>query len=462
MKTIKTDVAVLGAGTAGLSARRLAEEHGARALLIEAERYGTTCARVGCMPSKLLIAAAEAAHHVRHADGFGVRATLDAVDGPAVLARVQRERDRFVGFVEEASHAIDASKRLMGRARFVDRNSLLVDDHTRVEFKTAVIATGSHPWLPPPLRGLGEHVLTNEEIFELDDLPRSVAVVGVGVIGLELGQALHRLGVEVQLFGHNDQVGPVSDPQILENVRATLGDEMTLHLSSRVEHAKVVDGGVKLTWIGGEAVFEKVLAATGRRPNVHLGIELPCQGRYEAPEHDPRTMRIGDTNLFLAGDVTMERALLHEASDEGKIAGANAARLALGQPVQAHPRRTPIAVVFTEPQMAIVGQSWQALQGTDFKVGTIDYSDQGRSRVMRKNAGRVNIYGSPDGAILGAEMFGPAVEHTAHLLAWAIQAGISVPEALRMPFYHPVIEEGIRTALRDLADQLGLADRREI
>jgi dihydrolipoamide dehydrogenase len=206
-----------------------------------------------------------------------------------------------------------------------------------------------------------------------------------------------------------------------------------------------------------------VLAATGRRPNLKLveGLDLPTNSN-RVPSYDPRTMQIGETNLFLAGDVTVDRALLHEAADEGKIAGANAARFARGDGVRAHARRVPLGVVFTHPQIAVVGQSWRELQGTEYATGTIDYSDQGRSRVMGVNQGRVNLYGSPSGKLLGAEMFGPSVEHTAHLLAWMIQAGVSIPEILRMPFYHPVIEEGIRTALRDLASNLKLADREEV
>ena len=465
MKTMDVDVAVIGAGTGGLGARRTAEKHGASTVMIESGPYGTTCARVGCMPSKLLIAAADAAHHVREAGQFGVRAELTGIDGPAVLGRVQRERDRFVGFVKEAVHDIDDTKRLRGRATFLDHTTIQVDDHTIVHAKAVVIATGSAPWLPPPLRGLGDRVITNEHVFDLADLPKSVAVVGVGVIGLELGQALHRLGVDVELFGHNEQIGPVSDPAILKEVRAVFGAEMTVRLSSPVTTAEVVDGGVKLSWDGGERVFEYVLAATGRRPNLDLGaLSVPMQTiqRIPVPVYDQRTMQIADTNLFLAGDVTVDRALLHEASDEGRIAGANAARYAQGSAVRAHARRTALGVVFTDPQIATVGQAWRDLEGTDFKVGTIDYSDQGRARVMGVNQGRVNIYGCPRGRLLGAEMFGPAVEHTAHLLAWAIQAGMTVSDALRMPFYHPVVEEGIRSALRDLAHALKLADAEEV
>src|SRR5207244_812568 len=133
MQTLKVDVAVIGAGTAGLVAYRAARAQGARTVLIEGGQYGTTCARVGCMPSKLLIAAAEAAHMIDAAPAFGVHAADKRVDGAAVMARVQRERDRFVGFVLEGVDSIPAEDRLLGHARFTGPHTLRVDDHTQIE-----------------------------------------------------------------------------------------------------------------------------------------------------------------------------------------------------------------------------------------------------------------------------------------------------------------------------------------
>ncbi len=123
---IETDVAIIGAGTAGMSAYRAALEHTPRVLVIESGVYGTTCARVGCMPSKLLIAAAEAAHAVAGAARFGVMAGPAAVDGRAVMARVRSERDRFVGFVVDAVQRWPAEHRMVGHARFVDDHTLQV------------------------------------------------------------------------------------------------------------------------------------------------------------------------------------------------------------------------------------------------------------------------------------------------------------------------------------------------
>jgi dihydrolipoamide dehydrogenase len=159
MNRITTEIAVIGAGTAGLAAYRAARAAGANAVLIEGGPYGTTCARVGCMPSKLLIAAAEAASASRRAASFGIRASGSIeVDGAAVMARLRRERDRFVGFVLDGIDTIPPAYRLRGYARFVAPDRLVVAAHTEVVFQRAVIATGSTPAIPAFLQALGERV----------------------------------------------------------------------------------------------------------------------------------------------------------------------------------------------------------------------------------------------------------------------------------------------------------------
>jgi dihydrolipoamide dehydrogenase len=157
----------------------------------------------------------------------------------------------------------------------------------------------------------------------------------------------------------------------------------------------------------------------------------------------------------VAGDATNFIPLLHEAADEGRIAGENAARVAAGKPVSCGLRRAPLGVVFTDPQIAIVGGGWQALEAGRFAVGQVNFEDQGRSRILFKNKGLLNVYGDiATGHLLGAEMIGPAAEHLGHLLAWSLQNQMTISGMLEMPFYHPVIEEGLRTALRDLDAKL--------
>ncbi len=460
-KRREIDVAIIGAGTAGLGARRAVQRAGKSVLMIDPGPFGTTCARVGCMPSKLLIAAAEAAHHVKTASTFGVHTESVRVDGPAVLGRVQAERDRFVGFVNEV---IDEAKQqdelLVGRARVVGDGRLLVNEETEVHFKSLVIATGGRPFVPPPFRGLESFVLTNEDIFELQELPESLLVIGLGVIGLELGQAFHRLGVRTTLLGRGGAVGPIGDPLVLEDATKILAGELDLHPDYELRKVAAHDGKVRLDFVDSDGKersesFDKILMAAGRLPNLDnigvdaLGIRRDERGRYDI---DPDTLQLGTGPVFVAGDVNNLHPLLHEASDDGRIAGANAARF---PEIQAVSRRTPLAIVFSDPQIAIVGKGYRGLNDCEAVVGTVDYGDQGRARVHAINRGRLRIYADKQSArLIGAEMVGPRAEHLAHLLAWAVQQGLTVEQALAMPFYHPVLEEGVRTALRDLAANL--------
>lgn len=459
MQELEVDVAVIGAGTAGLGAYRAARTHGKRAVIIESGPYGTTCARVGCMPSKLLIAAAEAAHMLEHASGFGVHAGETRIDGEAVMARVRSERDRFVGFVLEGVDAIAAEDKLRGHARFTSPHTLQVDEYTLVRFKTAVIATGSRPFVPTELHNVGPNVIVNDDLFEWTGLPRSVAVIGTGVIGLELGQALARLGVRVTVYARGGSVAQLTDPVVRETAMRVLSEEMDIrfqHLPLRAtQHGDEIELTMRTT--GGEEVterFQYVLCASGRLPNVDM-LGLECTGLELGPRgiplFDPRTMQCGTSHIFIAGDANAERPVLPEASDHGRIAGDNAGRY---PDVRPGLRRAPLTIAFTEPNVVALGRSYRELSGEGkpaFAVGQVSFHNQGRSRVMLQNRGLLRVYGEyRTGKFLGAEMIAPRGENLGHLLAWAYQCRLTVKEMLDMPFYHPVIEEGVRTALRDL------------
>jgi dihydrolipoamide dehydrogenase len=462
MKTIQVDVAVIGSGTAGMTAHRAASMQGKRVLMIESGPYGTTCARVGCMPSKLLIAAAEAAHAVAAAPAFGVHPGPVRIDGQQVMARVRGERDRFVGFVLEGVKAIPDEEKLRGHARFIAPRTLQVDEHTIVEATSVVIATGSTPMLPPEWQAAGERVITSDAVFEWTDLPQSVAVVGSGVIGLELGQALARLGVRVTLFARGNKVAQLTDPLVLREANAVLARELDIRFMTKIAHvAKTPDGsGIALTSRNDDGQekteqFEYVLAAVGRTPNVDkIGLETAQieLDRHGIPVYDKHTMQCGKSAIFIAGDADNELPLLPEAADQGRIAGDNAAHFPNVKPGL---RRTPLTIAFTEPQIATLGATYQQLcvsHAGRFAVGAVSFGNQGRSRVMLQNQGLLRVYAEfGSKRFLGAELIGPRAEHLGHLLAWACQAQLTVPAMLDMPFYHPVVEEGVRTALRELA-----------
>ncbi|MEM6678003.1 MAG: dihydrolipoyl dehydrogenase [Pseudomonadota bacterium] len=458
------DVAVLGAGTAGMAAYREAMKRTERVALIDGGPLGTTCARVGCMPSKLLIAAAEAAHETRGTDRFGIRVEGVSVDGRAVMERVRAERDRFVGFVTDAVEGFEDAHLIRSNGRFLDDHTLELDDGRRLTARSVVIATGSRPSIPPPLEAAGDLLIVNDDVFDWTDLPRSAAVFGAGVIGLELGQALHRLGVRVHLFGRGGSVGPLTDPDLIAYARETFAGEFPASFDAEAEVSRDGDE-VVVRWSEngemGEERFDYLLAATGRRPNLdRIGLEntsLLTDG-HGSVRHDPLSMRAeieseGLSSIFVTGDLT-NPPLLHEAADEGRIAGENAARY---PHVYRRARRTGLGVVFCDPQIAIAGRSHRELTEAriDFAHGEVSFEDQGRARVIGKDKGLLRVYGARDtGEILGAEMIGPGAEHMGHLLAWTIESRLTVTEVLQRPFYHPVLEEGLRTALRGLAATL--------
>lgn len=455
MKMLSCDVAVIGAGTAGLAASAAAAADGAQVLLIEGGEPGTTCARSGCMPSKLLIAAATAAHCAGTSSVFGIQTAPLRIDGRAVMTRVRAERDRFVRSVLQSYQRIPESQRLVGTAQFIAPGRLQVGDGVQVTAKAIVIATGAYSAVPAMFDAVADCVLTHETLFERVMLPGSVAVVGAGPLGLELGQALHRLGVRTAIFDRGDRIGGLISDDLNASAARIYAASLNLRLGVELQ-AEPLAAGLRLHWQGpqqrGSADFEHLLIAAGRRPKLqplalhNAGIALDAHG---VPVYDRATLRCGDSAVFIAGDCNHDRPLLHEAADEGTIAGRNAAACPSG--VQAHPRRVPLAITFSDPQIAIVGDVGQP----GHVAGRVDFTDQGRARVMNANRGGLKLYGDPaDGRLAGAEMVGPAAEHLGHLLAWAVQQRQSVRSLLDMPFYHPTLEEGVRTALRDLCAQM--------
>src|SRR5690606_33490997 len=306
MKTVKVDVAIIGAGTAGLTAYKAATKAGARTILIEQGPHGTTCARVGCMPSKLLIAAADAAQAARLAPEFGVLVDNVRINGEEVMRRVREERDRFVGFVLREVDDMPEDTKLDGKARFVSDTVLEVGDHTRVEARSVVIATGTRPHIPAQYEHLGDRAIINDEVFDWHELPESVLVVGAGVIGLELGQALNRLDIRTRVLQRSRHLGGLRDPAVLESATDAVGAELDVCLEAAILDVRRVGNEAEVRYqVPGQPEvterFEYVLLATGRLPNLeslgleNTGAQLDDRGR---PAFDADTLQLTHTPIF--------------------------------------------------------------------------------------------------------------------------------------------------------------------
>jgi dihydrolipoamide dehydrogenase len=450
MTALDCDVAVVGAGTAGLAAERSARRAGAKTLLIDDGFVGTTCASVGCMPSKLLIAAAHAAHVIRAAAVFGIGAQEPIIDGPAVMRRVRRERDAFVAGTLKSIAAIPDDIKVRARAHFLDQTRLALDDGRIVSAKAIVIATGSRPMVPPMFEALGPMALTNETIFELSDLPASIAVIGAGPLGLELAQALVRLGVDVDVFDQGERLAGLHDLEVAAELKLILERELPVRLGVKI--SVDCDGdGVSLSWTGtsaGTKRFERLLVATGRPPQLG-GLSLAAASglamdKHGTPLFDRNTMQCGTAPVFMAGDACGQVPVLHEAASEGAIAGRNAASFPTVHPAS---RSVAFATMFTDPPLAVVGKP----DADRDVIGSASYADQGRAKVEARNVGLVRLYADRQhGRLIGAVMLGPAMDHMAHLLAWAIERGETATRLLELPFYHPTFEEGLKPALHEI------------
>ena len=444
--TRRARMVILGAGTAGLTALKEARRHTEDVLLINDGPYGTTCARVGCMPSKSLLEIAHAYGRRKWLAGAGIGGTAAlAVDLAAVMAHVRGLRDRFVAGPIKLAQSL-GERSIRGLPRFLDPQTLEVNGE-RIHADSVIIATGTRPIVPDAWRALGERLVTSDEVFELVSPGRRIGVVGLGPIGTELGQAFAQLGCEVHAFTQRSTVAGLTDPAVNTSLLEVLRRQMSIHteatVSVRQDGARVLlDDGtnpVEVDW---------VLASLGRQPNIEglgldtLGVALDERGM---PAFDHATLRIGDLPIYIAGDVNQQRPLLHEAADEGRIAAYHA----LQPDAQCVERRVPLGIVFTEPGAGWVGLSYRELPAFGVVTGAGDFSHQGRALMAGRNAGLLHLYAnSADGRVIGAELATPDAEHLLHLLAWSIQQRLTVNQMLQMPFYHPTVEEGLRSALQ--------------
>ena len=245
----------------------------------------------------------------------------------------------------------------------------------------------------------------------------------------------------------------LQDPLVSQSACDILGQEFPLWLG---EPAVVEEQGKQLRVSSGtrSVVVDRILASMGRQPNLErlhldrLGIELDNSG---IPPFNPNTMQIAGLPVFIAGDATGERAVLHEVADEGRIAGYNAAR----ETVTAFRRKVPLTITFTDPNIATAGATWGELDHECIAVGEVRLGKVGRALIMGRNRGVLRVYADKtDARILGAAMVAPAGEHLAHLIAWSIEQRLTVFDMLKLPYYHPTIEEALQSALKDLLDKV--------
>ncbi len=449
----KVDVAIVGAGSAGLYALPYIKRSGCSFVLIDPGPLGTTCARVGCMPSKALIQIAHDHHRAQWLAGRSLaEAAPSPISIPAALAHVRKVRNKLIAGLKRRAIVPLAERYIPEAAEFLEPGVLRAGD-TRVEAKRVIIATGSKPFIPAIWEHLAPHLLTTDELFEQQDLPSRMAVIGLGPIGTELGQALARLGIEIEGFDLLSQIAGIADPVVAAAAGALVGRDFRLNLGTE---ARVTDIGGEVEISAGDhkVTVDKILVSIGRRPNIanlrlkNAGVEL---GPHGVPDIDPQTMQVPGHPIFFAGDVTDDRQLLHEAGDEGRIAGFNACQSSATR----FQRRLNLQITFTEPNICQVGAPLDTLEEADIVIGESDFATLGRAIVRGESDGLLRLYARrSDGKLLGASMAVPSGESLAQFLALALMRKLTLADLIQMPFYHPTMEEGLQRAVVDAFSQM--------
>jgi len=453
--TREVDVAIIGAGSAGLSAMAQVKRKTENFVLINGGELGTTCSRVGCMPSKAAIQVAETYHQRNLFNRFGITHGDDlTVDREEALEHIRDMRDIFVDQVLSNTTDEMGEEFIEGYATLTGPDTLEVNGGT-LHAKSIILCTGSRPIVPNAWQQLGDRILTTDNFFEQENLPDNIAVIGLGVIGLELGQFMSRIGINVQGFDMATHVAGLQDTAINDMAIQILQKEFPMHLGHAVS---IVENGNGLLVTAGDVSYEcdKALVCIGRKANLDnlglgtLGLQLNDKN---LPPYDPSTMQINGLPIYLAGDVTQSRPILHEANDDGKIAGYNAVR----QQPTLFKRRTSMLITFSDPNIVQCGETLDQLDENEIVIGQMRIAPLGRALIMGQNKGMLRIYANrKDGLIRGASMIGPKGENLIQLITLAIQCKLNVFDFLRMPFYHPTIEEAIQSALRDVARQVEL------
>jgi len=448
------DLIIIGAGTAGISAYNEAIKYTQNILIINDGPWDTTCARVGCMPSKLLISSANRMHDIQSAEKLALKhnAVIDTSD---VMQRVHVFRERFIRATLKGVDQWESSHKISGKAKFVDPQTIEVNGQS-YKGKSFIVAVGSRPNIDETLKKkLTDKYITSNEIFEFPQLPESLAIIGSGIIAIELAQAMQRLGVQTTMFARSQKVGALTSPILQKLAQEQLSKELNIKFKTLPNKFEIQADKIKINFTENDQTksieVEYVLGATGRQSNIdHLGLDQ-LNSTFKDIKNlpiDKETKQLANLPIFIVGDAAPDAPIQHEAAHTGKQVVHNCLNYPDVKPIFA---LTPLAIVFCHPEMAIVGKSFKQLedQQVEFIRGFISYENQGRALVLGENSGGIEVYiDKKSGKLLGAELLCSQAEHLAHLLAWTIDADQDIHQILAKPFYHPTLEEGLRTAFK--------------
>jgi pyruvate/2-oxoglutarate dehydrogenase complex dihydrolipoamide dehydrogenase (E3) component len=442
------DLAIIGGGSGGLTAAQIATSLGAKVLLIDRQRLGGDCLNYGCIPSKSLLHVARVLHQARQAERLGLGSLQNGIDMDKIntyiqgaINRVAQEEQSYVGGVTVS----------LGRVTFRSSTELQLNN-TVVTASNIIIATGSHPVIPdiPGLDTAG--YLTNEDVFNLLELPASIAIVGAGPIGIEMGQALARLGTRVTIIQRAERILPKEDPEISARLAEILQSEgITIITGTSLMEAERVGEKKIVTVKRGEQISryttDELLLAAGREPNVeHLdlaaaGIRYNKQG-IQVDDY----LRTSTPNIFAIGDVIGGYLFTHVATYQAAKAVRNAL-FPIGK------RKVDYQVVpwctFCDPEVAHIGltPAEAAQHGKVVRIVKLPFRAIDRAQTEDETAGFIKLVlsGKKD-TIIGAHIIGMGAGELLGELALAMRKKLTINDIYNTIHPYPTINTGIQQA----------------
>lgn len=454
------DYIVIGGGSGGYAAARTAREVVGRVAIVDgAKELGGLCILRGCMPSKTLIYSAEVLHLAQNGKDFGLDIPKAKVDMPGLHQRKLATIGEFAEYRQEQLEN-DRFTLFRSRAKFVDANTISLDDGTELTADHIMVATGSVV-ATPPVRGLAEAPYwTSDDILDLEELPSKVIVLGGGIVACELAQFLHRVGSEVVQIQRSPHILKETSAEAATVIEAQFRKEgIDLYTGTQLQEVRHENGAFSVRFMqDGQAIEIKaphLLNALGRKPATEglnleaAGVKLRSTGHIDCNAYQ----QTSNPKVYACGDVAGPHEIVHIAILQGELA----ARHASNRPTDPVNYDTLLGVVFTDPQIGRVGLSEQQLKerGIDYLSADYPFDDHGKSILMEAKAGYVKVLAErTTGRILGAECVSKDGGELIHAMAVAVSLKATASDLLKVHWYHPTLSEIWTYPLEDIAEEV--------